>query len=57
MQISKSIGYQENSLADRISLENGSLVSQDKKLQTGFWFWHLKSISYKNENFQYLGIF
>ena len=38
MQISKCIGYHENGLADRISLKNGSLVSQDKKLQTGFQF-------------------
>ena len=51
MQISKCIGYQENGLADRILLKNGSLVSQDNKLQTGFWFKHLKLIFSKNENF------
>ena len=47
MQISKCIGYQENGLADRILLKNGSLVSQDNKLQTGFWFKHLKLIFQK----------
>ena len=36
MQISKCIGYQENGVVDRILLKNESLVSQDKKLQTGF---------------------
>ena len=51
MQISKCIGYQENGLADRILLKNGSLVSQDNKLQTGFWFKHLKLIFSKNDFF------
>ena len=32
MQISKCIGYRENDLADRISVENESLVSKDKNL-------------------------
>ena len=32
MKISKCIGYQENGLAGRILLKNGSLVSQDNKL-------------------------